>query len=249
MKRVLNRFNLSILTKYNKLLFTFLAIVQACSMFATVAEYNIKSLGMKVATISISTNSDKIEVKANSIGSSPIFPRLNNSYTIDLDNQHRPVNYTRKINQKTVQDEVIVKYNRVDNTASMHKKSTGTMNNYIINPNSRDVFSFMALLISGNAASNKYPIDANGTPWLATITSRSKDEVKTKFKKFSTTRFDIEFVSLSKTGTSYVDMVTHNFVNEDTKLSIWVADEDLAVKAVVKKRGISMNWELTGYQP
>ncbi len=224
------------------------AIMVSCHSYGSIAEYSVKSLGLKVANITINNTPGRVIVTAKSSGNSPIFPKLNNSYTIDLDNLLRPVTYTRKINQKTVQDEFVVNYNRTENQASMHRKSTGTTSSYYANPNSRDVYSFMALLLSGKANQNKYPIDANGSAWQATVNSRSIEDVKTKFKTFNATRYDISFNPLSKTATPYVDMVTHNFVNEDTKLSIWVADDGLAVKAAVKKRGLSMNWELTGYQ-
>ncbi len=247
MKRASSKFSLSDLHKIRTTLILCLFILGTSCLWGITAEYSIKSLGMKVANISISMGLGKLEISANSNGSSPLFPKINNRYYIEIDDQYRPLFYTRSINQKSVKDEITSRYNRKELQLTLHRKSTGISKSYPIHLNSRDVFSMIALLISGKGTSNSYQIDANGSPWQATITSTSREEVKTKIKKFKTKRYDIVFKPLSDAPTNYVDMVTHNFVNEDTKLSLWVADEGLAVKSVVKKKGISMNWELLSY--
>jgi hypothetical protein len=46
----------------------------------------------------------------------------------------------------------------------------------------------------------------------------------------------------------YVDMVTHNLLKEDCKLTLWISEDLIPLKAVVNRGLISMSWEIRDYQ-
>jgi hypothetical protein len=50
--------------------------------------------------------------------------------------------------------------------------------------------------------------------------------------------------ALSQEKAPYVDMLTHNFLSEDTRISIWISESGLPLKAQLKKKVLSMNWDI-----
>ena len=42
----------------------------------------------------------------------------------------------------------------------------------------------------------------------------------------------------------YIDMVTFNMLQENNKLNLWVYNNQYAVKATFKKKGLTSSWEL-----
>jgi hypothetical protein len=142
-----------------------------------------------------------------------------------------------------------VEYNYSKLQAKQKSKLNNSNSHYSILPNSRDVFSFLAYVISGKASQGVYNIDANGSPWLAKVQYKGVETVKNQLGKYPAKRYDISFSCLTEVPTPYVDMVTCNLVNQATKLSFWVSQNNLAVKAVVKKNAMSMSWDLIAVKP
>lgn len=227
----------------------FVFILFASSLSGITTEYNIKALGLKVAYISISQTETQILVKTHSLMTSMLFPSIDNVYMIDIDNQYRPVQYTRKVKQKNLLDEVRVDYNYTLLDATMHRQSDNSKSTYRVRGDSRDVFSFISYLASRTTTQRQFNIDANGCPWQATVSNPKREEIKTKIGKLNTNKYEISFKPLSNQDTPYIDMVTHNFVNTESKLELWVSDSKIPVKAVVRKKAITMSWELIGLKP
>lgn len=206
---------------------------------------------MKISYISISKMEaeQKIEVKTHSLKTSSLFPQIDNVYSIWHDDLMRPIAYTRIVKQKNLRDEVVVSYNYNALQATMKRQQDKTSSQYPISSGSRDIFSLLSYIINGHASNGTYQVDANGSPWQANIKAGVTESVKTKIGKFKAKRYDLSFKSLSPKKTAYVDMVTFNLVNPDTKLSIWVSEDKLAVKALVRKKALSMSWELIALTP
>lgn len=220
-------------------------------LYALTAEYYVKALGMKISYISISVqpNSNSIEVKTHSLKTSRLFPQIDNVYRIARDPQGLSCQYYRTIRQKNLSNEVSVDYNYQKLIATQKSKIEPKIKNYHISKDSRDVFSLLAMIVNGEAKTGCYRIDANGVPWQATLKQSEAETLKTQLGEYPTKRYDIVFKCLSKEKTPYIDMVTFNLVNEDTKLSFWVSDNNVAVKALVRKNAMAMNWELIGLSP
>lgn len=221
----------------------------AVSMHCITAEYNIKALGTKVAYISFTQSSSQLHIKTNSLKSGAIFPTFDNEYKIDIDTMLRPVKYKRILKQKNLQDMVLATYDYSKLKATMFRQSDKSTNTYSVQDDSRDVFSFIALLSSGDLVKRQYLIDANGCPWQANVSLPVIEVISTKLGKLKTTKYEVSFKPLSRKETPYVDMITFNFVNEKTKLNVWVSDSKIPVKAVVKKKAVFMSWELIGIKP
>ncbi len=213
------------------------------------AEYNIKALGMKVAYISFTQSSSQLHIKTHSLKSGAIFPTFDNEYMIDIDTMLRPVKYKRILKQKNLQDMVLATYDYSKLKATMFRQSDKSTSTYSVQDDSRDVFSFIALLSSGDLVKRHYLIDANGCPWQANVSLPISEVISTKLGKLKTTKYEVSFKPLSRKETPYVDMITFNFVNEKTKLNVWVSDSKIPVKAVVKKKAVFMSWELIGIKP
>lgn len=218
---------------------------------AVTAEYTIKSLGLKIAFISINQNqaAKRVEVKTHSLKTSALFPQINNIYQISYDELYRPLTYNRIVKQKGLSDEVSTSYNFGKLSASSVRSSDKSVYNYTLSSHSRDVFSFLMFVSSGQAKAGKYNIDGNGYPWQASLANVGMEEVKTDVGKYKANRWTVTFNNLSGNKTPYVDMVTNNLLNEGTKLNMWVAKDGLVVKATVKKKGITANWDLVRVLP
>jgi hypothetical protein len=61
---------------------------------------------------------------------------------------------------------------------------------------------------------------------------------------FQTTKYELRFKAQSPHKAPYVDMLTHNFLDESLHLSIWVNQGGIPVKAHLKKRLMVMTWEI-----
>ncbi|PKN72193.1 MAG: hypothetical protein CVU50_08615 [Candidatus Cloacimonetes bacterium HGW-Cloacimonetes-3] len=204
---------------------------------------------MKVAFISFTRSKTQLHVETHSLRSNAIFPSIDNEYIIDVDSQLRPLKYTRLLKQKKLQDKVLVDYDYSQLKATMFRQSDNSISTYAVQDDSRDVFSFIALLSTGDSIKRQYLIDANGCPWQANVSLPTKEVLSTNIGKISTVRYEVRFKPLSQKATPYVDMITFNFVNENTKLNIWVSDNKIPIKAVARKKAVSMSWEIIGIKP
>jgi len=120
---------------------------------------------------------------------------------------------------------------------------------YHIGKSVRDVFSFLSLVSDGKAKEGRYDIDGNGTSWQAKVKEKQSEKLNTAIGKLSAQRYEISFENLSGQKQPYVDMVTHNMLNEGNKMNLWVDDRHLIVKAVLRSKGISTHWDLIGVSP
>lgn len=220
-------------------------------LHAITAEYNIKSLGMNFAKLSLSIDDTRktITVKAKSVQTGNIVAKLDNSYLISYDQNFCPLIYQRQIKQKKLDTKVITRYDHPGAKATMDDSATKQHSEYPLPAKIRDIFSFLAFCTQGHAKPGAYPIDANGTPWQAILSAGTEEEVKTSLGKFAATKYLLSFKQTGSGKTPYVDMVTFNLVNAETKLELWISDRGIPLKAKVKKGSQTMNWELTRLQP
>jgi len=215
---------------------------------ASTVEYNIKSMGMKIAYISVNRNESQrmIVVKTHSLKINSIFPQLNNTYRISYDEMLRPLVFSRSVEQKELNEEAKTTYDHNLKTASLYRSSTNTSKDYTIGKNSREPFSLLAYISSGKAIGGIYNIDGNGLPWQAHVLDAGIETVKTPLGKYSARRYNITFTNLTGKKMPYIDMVTHNMLSESSKLSLWVSDEEIILKALIKKGAVSMTWDIIG---
>jgi len=206
---------------------------------------------MQIAYLSLEKNAElkQITVKTHSLKTSKLFPSLNNEYRIRYDELFRPVTLNRIIRQKNLNDLVETKYDYQKLLARQSRKSDGSIAEYVINKQTRDVFSFLAYLAEGKVFPGSYPIDGNGSNWQVSVKEKPLETVNTAIGKYKARRLEISFNNLTEHKQPYVDMVTNNMLKEGNKLSIWVDDRQLILKAVVKSKGITTHWELTGLSP
>ncbi|MDD4309441.1 MAG: hypothetical protein PHO32_03605 [Candidatus Cloacimonetes bacterium] len=218
-------------------------------LYAYKAEYYVKSMGIKVSYISISNDIEAglLEFKTHSLKTSRLFPQLNNTYRIEYDDQLRPILASRTINQKNLNETITVEYNHPALSAKMIRSSATVNELYPIVNNIRDVFSFLNFVSSGKASAGVYPIDGNGVLFLAKVIPADTEMVKTSIGNYKAKRYDISFSNTTGIKMPYLDMVTNNMLNENTKLSLWVSNK-IPVKAYVRKKGLSMVWELVSIQ-
>jgi len=213
---------------------------------ALTAEYYMKALGIKLAKISIriSENEPFIKIKVNSLKEAALFLQINNSYFIKHNGSYQPITYTRVIRQKNVNDEITVNYNHNTAQATMFRLSDNSTSQYAIAKNSRDVYSLLAEVITGKVPTGIYPIDANGINWQAKVVQLTSETVDTHLGKYYAKHYEITFRNLTEKKMPYIDMVTFNMLQENCKLNLWVYNNQYAVKATFKKKGLSSSWEL-----
>ncbi|MCK9584415.1 MAG: DUF3108 domain-containing protein [Candidatus Cloacimonetes bacterium] len=217
-------------------------LLSACLLNAQVAEYKISSLGVKVADLRIEYQAQKTVVKAQNKGKIWIFPHINNRYEIEFAEQFLPKRYLRTIHQGELRDSVLTLYDSP--RATMYQKSTAEKTSYQVHPNTRDFFSLLRLICSNKSASGNYLLDGNGANWQACVSKGKMEKIKTSLGTFTARRHNISLKALSQEKAPYVDMLTHNFLSEDTRISIWISENGLPLKAQLKKKVLSMNWDI-----
>ncbi len=213
-------------------------------------EYNIRSLGLNISKISIEHRQEQnsIKVRTKSLITNRIFPRIDNEYSIIYENHYLPISYIRNINQDSNVDSVSVRYSHSSLSAVMSSAKQAKKSKYHITSQTRDLFSFLMLLANGNITQDRYVLDGNGRLWNATLSDEGSEVVRTKVGTFKSRRYRVTFEPQNSSVAPYIDMVTHNLLNQDSIVTIWISDSKIAVKAVVRKKLLSMNWELTEYR-
>lgn len=209
-------------------------------------QYHIRALGMNVATLEITRNPSptSVTVKSKSLISNALFPAIDNSYHISFDGSYKPLIYKRVINQEKIKDTVTIQYDHKSKQAKMHRVSTAGETSYGISENSRDFFSFMTMVGDKQPGSGTYVLDGNGVPWTAQLTYLEDENISTPLGKFDCRVYSIKMSPQTKQKTPYVDMVTNNLFNKDSKIKLWISRDGIAVKAAVKKGMLATNWEL-----
>ena len=225
-----------------KALFCLILLLSAFALRAQTAEYKISALGIKVADLRIEFQPQKTVVKVQNKGKISIFPHLNNLYEIEFDKQFLPKRYLRLVHQGELKDSVLTLYNAP--VATMYQKSTPGNTNYQIKPSTRDIFSFLRVICSNKSAGGNYLVDGNGASWQARVSVGEIDKIKTSLGTFAARKHEISLRALSHEKAPYIDMLTFNFLSEDTRISIWISESGLPLKAQLKKKVLSMNWDI-----
>jgi len=213
-------------------------------MYAQKLDYRITSLSMKVADLAIDLSAETILIRVQNQGKLRIFPHLNNSYRIELDEDMRPTSYQRMIHQGELRDSVFTSFD--ENHAIMHQESVGKSLRYEISAEARDIFSFLFAVSQNPNPCKNYILDGDGRPWQAQVSPGVRQRIRTAMGTMFARKHDIRMVPLSQTKAPYVDMITHNFFDENIKLSLWVSDNGIPLKAQLRKNMIGMNWEIIG---
>ena len=210
------------------------------------ARYNVKSLGLRVAKLDlgIDTHLQEIRIKAKSTRYGSIMGRLDNSYQIRYDALIRPKRYLRNVNQQKIAYSVQTEYDHPASRAEMNDPGTGAKKSFSINPDTRDVFSFLAYCSMAKPSPGLYPIDANGVLWYADLRGGAKTEVNTYLGKMAAYKYRLTFMKSGRATTPYIDMITFNLVNADTSMDLWISERGVPLKAKVAKKSNSMTWEL-----
>jgi len=219
------------------------ALILTNCLMAVNLSYKISSMGLKVADLSISLDSNNISIHAESSTKSLIFPHLNNHYQITFDDSAQPLTYLRIIHQDSLRDSVFVKYTEND-TVRIWQKSKDQELVYPVARGARDVFSLLFYLVKTDNASGEFLLDGNGVPWKAVVRDHGNETIRTTLGRFIARKYVINFEALSTLKTPYIDMLTHNILSADTTLSVYVSPDGIPIKAMIKKNKLGMTWDL-----
>ncbi|HOA29026.1 MAG: DUF3108 domain-containing protein [Candidatus Cloacimonetes bacterium] len=214
-----------------------LGIVQAQNL-----EYRINSMGFKVADLRLSIGKDNLYVKASNSGFRTIFPHINNIYRVSFDADFMPQSYVRVIHQSELKDIINTSYHK--NSATMHRKSSNESISYTLPAPSHDIFTLLAKISQSEKPIGEYLVDGNGRPWKAIVSGGKVEDLKTSLGKFQTRKYELRFKALNANKAPYIDMLTHNFLDEDLHLSIWVNQGGIPVKAHLRKKLVVITWEI-----
>jgi len=206
-------------------------------------EFKISSMGMRVAKLKMSVTENSLYVKASNSGMRTIFPHINNSYSVQFKNDYLPLRYNRIIHQDTLKDTVLTTYE--NGGGIMRRSKAGTQPfTYPLPPQSRDFFSLIWKICKSAKATGEYVVDGNGRTWKAIVSGGDIDNISTPLGKFQATRYQLKFKPITAQKAEYVDMLTHNFLDESITLLLWVNQGGIPVKAHLKKKLMGMHWEI-----
>lgn len=214
----------------------------ALSLIGVRAEYNVNAMGMKIADLKIEMKPELIDVKIKSTKVLPLFPHINNRYTITSQQDFMPNKYTRIVHQGELLDEIETIYGA--SQAKLWQKSTNSEYIYETKGDMRDFFSLLNLICNTPKPQKNYIVDGNSRAWQAEVSSPSYENIKTKIGSFKARRHVLSFRPLSPEKAPYMDMLTHNLLSEDIVLTVWISDGGVPLKANIKKKLMGMNWEI-----
>lgn len=217
-------------------------VMLSSGVFAQNLKYKINSMGFKVADLRLIIGKDQLYVKASNDGIRTLFPHLNNTYKVSFDQDYLPKTYTRIIHQDALKDSVTTIYSQ--GAATMYRKSDNNEVSYRIPAKSHDIFTLLTRISQVPKAVGEYYVDGNGRTWKVIVSGGKSENLKTSLGIFQTTKYELRFKAQSPHKAPYVDMLTHNFLDESLHLSIWVNQGGIPVKAHLKKRLMVMTWEI-----
>lgn len=219
----------------------------ALSLIGVRAEYNVNTLGMKIADLKIEMKPKLIDVKIKSTKVLPLFPHINNRYTISSSQNFLPDKYTRRVHQGELLDEIETIYSQ--SNAKLWQKSTNSEYLFDIYIDTRDFFSLLNLICNTPKPQKNYIVDGDSRAWQAQVSSPSHENIKTKIGSFKARKHVLSFVPLSPEKAQYMDMLTHNLLSEDVVLTVWISGDGVPLKANIKKKLMGMNWEIKELKP
>lgn len=220
--------------------------LSVCCLNASRTEYLIRTSGIKVASLEIDHDkaNKSVQFRIKSLNVSKLFPRLDNLYTVDYDASFQPRTFTRVIDQETLTETVTTAYDRKLNIASLRKSSQTNSVTYPIENESRDFFSFVLLVMQNRLSKGSFPIDGNGKIWSAELEYLGDEAIRTSLGKFNTSVYEIKLSPRSEEKTPYVDMISHNILDPEVTIQLWIADQQTTVKAIAKKKLITTSIDL-----
>lgn len=224
-----------------KVLFA-LILFAACTGWAQKLEYKVTSLGMKVADLSLNITDKRLQIKVSNSGQRSLFPHINNRYCIDWKEDFLPQRYIRQIHQDALRDSICTIYE--DTQATMLQKKKAEKSSYPIPPNCRDIFSLLLKICQSPKPVGEYHVDGNGRIWKVVVAGGKSERINTALGKFQATRYELSFMPLSPQKAPYTDMLTFNMLSEDLKLQLWVNQGGIPIKAQLKKKLLTMAWEI-----
>lgn len=229
---------------------TILLVLSFGVMFAWTATYSVKTLGIQVAGIEINTTANSLEVWARTDASSSLAPAMDNYYRVDFDSSYLPQSFLRIVRQETDSDTVHTSYDHTRLRAVQKRYRTSEELSFDLEPDARDIFSVLALVSGTSLQSNRsFVIDANSKLWDLNLSLDGNENLRTRLGRLNCQRYSLQIVPRGPAKAPYVDMVTNNMLNPDTQIQLWIGDNGLIAKALVR-RGLSvLNWELNSFQP
>lgn len=220
-----------------------ISLLLACYLPAQKLEYKVNSLGMKVADLCLNISDSRLQIKVSNSGQRSVFPHINNRYVIDWKEDFLPQRYIRQIHQDALKDSVSTIYGATQ--AIMFQKKNGEKTSYSLPPNSRDIFSLLLKICQSPKPVGEYYVDGNGRIWKALVSGGKSERINTALGKFQATRYELSFIPQSQQKAPYTDMLTFNMLSEDLKLQLWVNQGGIPIKAQLKKKLITMVWEIS----
>jgi hypothetical protein len=208
------------------------------------ADYKITSIGLKVADLSIRLNDISLTVHVKNSEPSRLFPKIDNLYSLSFVDGYSTSRYSRIVNQESLSDSIMVVYHSLSDSATVWQRLTGTQHSYPLYMGSRDFFSGLVNIIRGNRINRSLFIDGNGKQWEANVEFGNYQQIRTPIGKFETQVVQLTFSPISTDRMPYLDMLTHNFLSPDSKLTLWISDNGVPIKATIKKKLMTVNWEI-----
>lgn len=209
-------------------------------------EYLIRTSGLKIASLEIDHDqtAKSVQFRIKSLNTTKLFPRLDNLYVVDYNSEFQPITYTRVIDQDQLAETVTTAYDRKVNTASLRMSQTSNELSYSIENASRDFFSFVLMVMQSGLEEGSFPIDGNGKSWLAQLKYLGDEAIRTSLGKFNTSVYEIRLRPQTEEKTPYIDMISHNILDPDLTIQLWVAEDKTTIKALAKKKLITTSIDL-----
>lgn len=229
------------------LLLLLLAVsIPATYLYANHLEYLISTTGIKIASLDIDHDqqAQSVQFRIKSINVTKLFPSLDNLYTVNYDSSFRPRTYNRSIKQDRLIDSVVTSYDHKLCNAILTKSLSQEESAYQIEPNSRDFFSFVLMLMRIRAENGSYPIDGNGKNWVANLEYLGDETLRTVLGKFSTSVYEIRLCPQTEEKTPYIDMISHSILDPEVTIQLWIADNKTTIKAIARKKLITTSIDL-----
>jgi hypothetical protein len=242
MKKVSSRYGLLLGKMTPKIVLISAFTLLFVSLGAVRLKYKVTSLRLNVAEVDMELKDPYIRISARTRINLPLFPHMDNRYEILHDESFLPIQYKRIVHQGEIRDSVQTVYDGA--RAMEYRKSTANVSSYPIKEDSRDFFSFLAKICSDNNAGGTYYVDGNGRIWKATVSSKEIEKISTALGKQNARKHEIGFEPLSSQKAPYIDMLTFNFLDPETKLSLWISTNGIPLKAQIKKKRGGMQWEI-----
>lgn len=219
------------------------SLILTCGYLAAIrVKYKVTSMRLNVADIEMQMTDSRILVTAESRIRVPLFPSLNNRYTIVHDEDYRPLHYIRQIHQTELRDSVYTQYKQ--NTAHMYQKSNDRSISYKVRKDTRDIFSLLAKVSNDTEAGGTYYVDGNGRMWQVEVSKGQTEKISTALGKLNARKHEFSFSPLSPTKAPYIDMITFNFLDPNSQLTLWVSMNGVPLRAHLKKNKMSMSWDI-----